>query len=92
MSCFLAALKAEAEAGGTFRALSRERGNLWWREPRGARRVLWPCPGSAGQPTGDLEVEAGPAQREAVEVVTEVTVLLCRLFNYTHFDFLQSQY
>lgn len=67
-------MKAEAEAGGTFRALSRERGSVWWREPRGAPRVLWPCPGSAGRPTGDSAAEAGPAQPEAAAVVTEVTV------------------
>lgn len=70
--CYRAAQKVEVEAGGMFRALSRERGTLWWREPREARHALWPCPGSAGKPMEDLEVEAGPAQLEAVEVVTEV--------------------
>lgn len=67
------------EAGGTSPTLSRARASRWWREPREARRVLKPCPGSAGKPTADSEVGAGPAQLEAVAAVTEVAVSFCRL-------------
>lgn len=46
-------------------------------------RVPWLCPSLAGPPLGVLEVEVGPAQPEAAEEVTEVTIFCQLHLNYS---------
>lgn len=72
--------KVEVEAGKTVLVHTWGLASLWWRVLRGGPRVLWPCPNSAGPPSGVLEVEAGPAQPEEGEEVTEVTIF-CSYFD-----------
>lgn len=71
---FLFVLKVEVVAGKTVLILTWGQESLWGRVLRGAPHVPWPCPSSAGQPLGVLEVAVGPAQLEVVEVVIKVTV------------------
>lgn len=83
-------MKVEVVAGKTVPVLTWGQESLWWRVLRGAPRVPCPCPSSTGQPLGVLEVEVGPAQLEAVEVVTEVTVFCQLPLNYSALPFLTS--
>lgn len=63
------------EAGATLPVLNPGLESLCWAVLRGGPRAPWPSPSSDGRPLVVLEVEAGRAQLEVVEVDTEVGLI-----------------
>lgn len=85
--CANVSLKVEVEAGKMVPVLIWELASLWWRGQRGDLHVPWPCLSLAGPPLEVLEVEVGPAQLEAVEEDTEVTITCQLQTHYAAFPF-----